>query len=265
MAALQADVQAPRAQELVKHTLALAADRSALAPEAREIRDQLAGWDGRAAPESVGAAAYHVFLERLTRRVLEQQLGPELSRRYAALPQADPEQVVLDLVAAAAQGKSEDAREVAAEAVRAALRETWFQLSYHMGPNRRKWSWGRLHALDFREFVPASPGLIGKRALGPHAYGGNGSTIAAAEYHADEGYGVRVASTFRFAIDTAALDEALIGLAPGTSEHPGHPDYDRGLARWLEGRPELLATSRLFVEEVSPARIVLRPVSRPAP
>jgi hypothetical protein len=119
--------------------------------------------------------------------------------------------------------------------------------------------------LDFREFVPPASGRPGERALGPFAYGGNGSTIAAAEYRAEDDYDVRVASTFRFAIDTAALDEALIGLAPGPSEHPGHPDFARGLERWLEGRPELLATSRLFVEELSPARLTLHPVSSATP
>lgn len=265
MAALQADVQAPRSQELVRQVIALTQPAAALASEAREVLDLLAGWDGRAAPESIGAAAYHVFLERLTRSVLEQQLGPELSRRYAALPQADPEQVVVQLVRAAATGSSHEARTLAADSVRSALRETWFQLSYRMGPNRRKWSWGRLHALDFRSFVPTSPGRLAQSQLGPFAYGGSGSTVAAAEYLPGEDYDVRVASTFRFAIDTAALDEALIGLAPGPSEHPGHPDYDGGLPRWLAGKPALLATSRLLVEEVSPARLALRPVRDPTP
>ncbi len=264
MASLQADVHAPRSQELVRAVLALSEPAAALAPEAREVLDLLASWDGRAAPESIGAAAYHVFLERLTRSVLEQQLGPELSRRYAALPQADPEQVVFQLMRQAAEGSSRDARKRAAETVRATLRETWFQLSYRMGPNRRKWSWGRLHSLAFRTFVPGAPGRLVRSALGPFPYGGSGSTVSAAEYLAGDDYAVRVASTFRFAIDAAALDEALIGLAPGPSEHPGHPDYDGGLARWLAGRPALLATSRLLVEEVSPARLTLRPVRTPA-
>jgi hypothetical protein len=57
----------------------------------------------------------------------------------------------------------------------------------------------------------------------------------------------------------------MIGLAPGPSEHPGHPDYDGGLQRWLAGRPALLATSRLLVEEVSPARLALHPVRGSTP
>jgi len=70
---------------------------------------------------------------------------------------------------------------------------------------------------------------------------------------------VRVASTFRFAVDAAELDEALVGLAPGPSEHPRHVHFASGLQRWLEGRHSLLATSNLQVEEASASRLTLLP------
>ena len=73
----------------------------------------------------------------------------------------------------------------------------------------------------------------------------------AAEYDAPESFAVRVASTFRFAVDTSSLDEALVTLAPGISEHPRHPHFALEVDRWLEGRPPVVATSRLMVEEVS--------------
>jgi hypothetical protein len=73
---------------------------------------------------------------------------------------------------------------------------------------------------------------------------------------------VLLASTYRFAIDTAAMDQALVGLAPGQSEHPRHPHASDGLQRWREGRPGLLVTSPLLVEELSSSRLVLEPVER---
>jgi acyl-homoserine-lactone acylase len=99
----------------------------------------------------------------------------------------------------------------------------------------------------------------GVSGLGPFSFGGNGNSVNAADYAAGESFDVRVASTFRFAIDAAALDEALIGLAPGQSEHPRHVHFTSGLQRWLEGRPSLLATSTLLVEEASASRLTLEP------
>ena len=97
--------------------------------------------------------------------------------------------------------------------------------------------------------------------LGPFAAGGSGSTLNTAEYAEGDDYGVLLASTYRFAIDTAAMDQALVGLAPGQSEHPRHPHASDGLERWREGRSSLLVTSPLLVEELSSARLVLEPVA----
>jgi acyl-homoserine lactone acylase PvdQ len=175
--------------------------------------------------------------------------------------------VVLEMLAAAVGGARDGiGRDPAAvaEAARSALRETWFQLSFRLGPNRGKWSWGRLHPLRFEPFGPSLRSLAQRSELGPFPYGGDGQTINAAEYAPGSRFAVRVASTFRFAIDTGALDEALFSLAPGQSEHPRHPDYAGGVERWLQGRPTLLATSPLLVEESSSARLVLEP-SDPGP
>ncbi len=80
-----------------------------------------------------------------------------------------------------------------------------------------------------------------------------------AEYDLAQPFDVRVASTFRFAIDLARPQEALSSLAPGQSGHPGHPLSVDGVARWLDGRPRLLATSPILVEETAVTRLLLEP------
>jgi penicillin amidase len=146
-------------------------------------------------------------------------------------------------------------------AVRASLREAWLQLSYRLGSNRRKWHWGGLHQLRFRPFGWAASRDAELAELGPFAMGGSGSTVSTAEYAGGDDYDVVLASTFRFAIDTAAMDQSLVALAPGQSEHPRHPHASDGLERWREGRSSLLATSPLLVEELSSSRLVLEPVA----
>jgi len=262
MTALQTDVAMERARELIAIALTFAEASESLGAEGREIVGLLRAWDGRADAVSIGAAAYHVFLERLTWRLLEPTLGEALLKRYLALPQADSDQIVFEIVRDAAAGGEVDgwsAPDTVAAAVRESVREAWFSLSFRLGANRGKWRWGRLHHLAFRPFRQGDR-LVGSGAdLGPFAYGGSAATVSAAEYDRADPFEVRVASTFRFAVDLAAPDQVLITLVPGQSEHPGHPTFDDAVPSWREGRPHLLTTAPLLVQESSRALLLLEP------
>ncbi|MEE9606790.1 MAG: penicillin acylase family protein [Myxococcota bacterium] len=266
-ARLQTDVGTERAPELVALALDLEATDPGSEVEADEVAGLLRAWDGRATAGSSGAAAYHVFVEVLTQHLLGRQLGSELLHRYLALPQVDPDQVVLDMVRSAAEGGGSDGW-TDAERVRAAvqdsLREVWLRLSFRLGPNRSKWYWGRLHRVQFGPFGPTGLKGGGLGPIGPFSYGGSGSTVNAGGYDPGGSFDVRLASTYRFAAETGSLHQSLMALAPGQSEHPHHPHFEDGLERWLEGRPTVLATSRLWVEESSPERLVLERAPDPA-
>ncbi len=262
MAALQLDEGGERPRELVVRALELAAPQGELEREAAEVARILRDWDGQARASSTGAAAYHVFREALTEALLQERLGPDLMGRFLALPQVDPGQIVLEIVrdAGKAPPDSWSNRERVAASVRSSLRETWLRLSYRMGANRRKWTWGRIHVLRFRSLPGLESAMGAPRGLGPFAYGGDDTTVKAAEYDPLRPFDVRVASTVRFAVDTGTLDRALVSIAPGQSEHPGHPHFRDGVEQWLEGRPGLLVTGRLLVEEWSVATLELEPV-----
>jgi len=264
MTALQNDITMERARELIAIALRFAEADDSLGAEGREVVELLRAWDARADAASIGAAAYHVFLERLTRRLLEPALGSELLERYLALPQADPDQVVFEILSDAAAGGEVDGwsdPEVVAAAVRESVREAWFGLSFRLGANRSKWNWGRLHRLEFRPFRRGALFARGAEGLGPFEYGGSVSTVSTAEYGRADPFAVRVASTFRFAVDLAAPDQALTILAPGQSEHPTHPAFDDAVPRWRGGRLHLLATAPILVEELSRSLLVLEPAS----
>lgn len=263
LAALQMDVRSGGAAPLVAGALELVGPPSALGAEAREVAALLGGWDGDARADSVGAAAYHVFLRELVQQLFAERVGPELLARYQALPHANAAHAAGALVAGALRGGEDphrwDAPERVAEAVRRSLRATWLHLSVRVGQNREKWAWGRLHSLLFRPLVPLAPGPRGARGLGPFPYPGDGLSVLAAGYDAARPFEARIASIYRLAVDTGERGHALSSLAPGQSEHPGHPHYSSGLERWLAGRPSLLLTSPLLVEESTAARLVLEP------
>jgi penicillin amidase len=267
VAAFQVDVRMERARALVAAVLEFASLGDEPTPEGQEIAGLLRNWDGRAQPGDTGASVYHVFLGQLTRKLLAPVVGESLAERYLALRQADPDRVVFEIVREAATGEPWDSRwsgERVAIAVRESLRETWFQLSYRLGPNRRRWHWGRLHELSFDAFRAGGPLGNAGSALGPFGFGGSSVTVNAADFDRADPFAVRVASTFRLTVDAGALDQALTSLAPGQSEHPGHIHFADGVPAWLEGRPQLLPTAPLMIEESSRGLLVLEPVQRGA-
>jgi penicillin amidase len=262
LVAMQLDVRSRRAPDLIERALALVGRPSRLDADEAKTAHLLRDWNGSASAQSVGATVYHVFLDQLTRELLGPWLGEDLLERYLAVPQANPREIVSSLLDSAA---SEDAtptelrREEIRAAVHRSLRVTWLRLSVREGPNPDKWHWGRLHELRFRPLYEQGRPRFSGGWLGPFPYPGNGVTVAAGEFDASRPFEPRIASTYRFVVDAAELDEALTSLAPGQSGHSGHPHEYDGIERWLEGRPTLLLTSALLVDEGSVAELVLEP------
>ena len=255
-AELQRDVRSERAGQVIEQALALV-EPSSLAPAEREIAALLQDWDRASDGASRGAAAYHVFQERLLRELLEAPLGQPLLARYVGLGRVRTADLLLGLFGAGSAGGTPFAeRDQIADAVRRSLRGSWLELSAALGTNREKWIWGRLHPLTFRPLLdPAG----GQSALGPFPYPGDPASVQVADYRPLESFAVSTVAGFRFAIDAVALDEALASFAPGQTEHPSDPHRDDALARWLSGEPGLLATSRLVVEELAAERLELAP------
>ncbi len=251
-ATLLSDDHLDRSAALVATALSLAGEPLA-AQEATELARLLREWDGRAAADSVGSSAYHVFLAVLAEELFEARLGEEPLARYLALPGVDLEALVYGVLRDAAAGGADvwSQPDTVRAAVIKSLREAWLALSFEHGPDPRRWVWGSLHELRFRGLARSQP------ELGPFRYGGAPHAVLAAGYSLARPFGVSVAATARFAVDTATLDIALTALAPGQSE----ANADRsGLDGWLAGRFALLATRQLEVEDLSVGKLVLEPV-----
>jgi penicillin amidase len=262
LVSVQGDLLSGGGGELIETALALAGDSESLGAEASEVAKILREWDGKASSGSVGTAVYHVFVDILLRTVFEPEMGEDLLRRYLALTRANPTQLLYQTLAAAKQGRGEtegwsDPGAVR-EAVRRGLRETWIRMSVQLGANREKWIWGRLHTLRFAPLW--REGWAGQDdGFGPFPYEGDGSSVRIAEYQPLESFDTRVVSGYRFIVDTADLDQALTSLAPGQSEHPGHPHSTDRLVRWRQNQPALLSTNPLVLAASTSARLELEP------
>lgn len=254
------DDVAQRASRVVASVLGLARQFGRLPIEAEEIATLLERWDGRMAADSAGAAAYELLIEHLLENLLRTQFGPELFERYLAAPHVRPqfsiERLVLRAAAVRGSGGWTDQVRVG-EAARTGLRQTWISLNHRMGPSRNGWSWGRVHRLRFTPFGTDTIAL-GKFDKSFPAHG-SGQTLALSRHRPGSDFDVELAGLYRVAMDLAASDRLVSSLAPGQSEHPGHPHFADGLGRWSASRLSLFATSRLVIEEAGTDRLVLEP------
>ena len=261
-ARVQDDVSANLDPQLVAALLRLAGTTPELSPEASEVADLLRSWDGVAGTDSRGAVAFQLLIGHLLDESLL-PIGSQLMDRYLSVPGVEATALVENIVVGAARSGREGGwtdPEAVSAAVRESLRRTWMSLSYRLGHNRERWTWGRLHTITFEPFGGPHTGVaVGDSDLGPFPMGGQAASVARAVPDR-ETFATRRASTYRMAVDLASPDRMLTALAPGQSEHPAHSHFDDGVAPWREGRPSLVVTSSFLLEEAAVERLVLEPL-----
>ncbi len=256
------DLSGGQAQEVVPALLRLSQQGGRLRPEAREVAQMLARWDGDVGAASQGAAVYAVFMEHFSSALFRERFGDALYARYTTLPHTHlisvAEAVVVASDRAARPGGWTDLQDVS-DAVRSSLRHTWLSLSQRLGPARDRWVFGELQKLMLRPFAPAAAGRdapsLPALSLPADAYHLDGF-----EYDARAGgYPVGAAAIYRFGVDLAARDRNVGMLLPGQSEHPRHPHYDDGFVRWHDRSGPLVFTKRLFDRGDGGAALALEP------
>ena len=272
LSTLQGDVKSETALKVWNQALGLIGPTDGLSSGAQNIRELITNWDGHSSADSVGATAYHVFEDYLVEAYFKEWLGKELYEQYRDLDRADLRYPLRDQLAFlvvppeelnnAQEGFLQE-RNRMQEAIGESVKKTWNWLSVRVGANRKEWRWGGVHRLNF---YPFQRGLTAHReasqqgVLGPFALKGDGETVFAAEFSAQRKFGVRVASVYRFAVDAGQSALALSSLAPGQSEHSGHPHYQDGVEGWALGQPRLLVTDQLLIDEMTAARLVIEPI-----
>jgi len=211
---------------------------------ARRIHQLLLDWDGSTATDSVGASVYHAFVQRLTRRLLNERLGARLDLVTGTpgddLASAEPlPGVLLARFADRVRHEWEPAE------IHAALEETWSWLSVEVSPNPARWGWGSLHQLRLEHsFERLGSGLLAgvghQLGRGPLAVPGDADSIWSMHGQGAPLRFAGVGPAMRYAVDLGDVDHALVGLAGGQSGHPGDARYDDALADWLRGAPRPL-------------------------
>ncbi len=206
-------------------------------PGAR-VQKILLEWEGDTEMDSLGVSVYHVFRQRLARRLLEARLEEQTAEEVARASEPLPGVVLAQFLDRVGPREGQ-------AVVERALEETWSWLRVHVSSNPRKWTWGQIHRLRLQhDFERLGNGLMrwfGRRlGRGPFPVPGDADSVWTMHSQSVPTVDIGVGPAFRYAVDLADVDHACFGLAGGQSGHPRAAHYDDGLRDWLRGLPRPL-------------------------
>jgi penicillin amidase len=207
-------------------------------PKASEAMSFLEGWDRQVAADSAGAAVYEVFLNEWVRALLEDEVGGNLFY-YHHIPFKKYliQDVILDRPESGLwDRKDTPEKEGPQEILEMALAATIDFLEGELGANRKSWSWGRLHSIEWRHAGATSGFTRMLLNVGPFPVGGDPTTLNCNTYVSTRGeYRPVHIPNLRMVAPLADLDGMQILATVGQSGQPGHPHYDDMARPWLEG------------------------------
>jgi penicillin amidase len=255
---MQMDVYSLQAEALLPKVLAYAyADK-----EAAEAAEALKGWDRQVRAASREAAVYEVFLTEFVRALLGDELGDDLFYYYHVMfKQYLIQDVILDRPDSGLwDRKDTPQKEGPREILEMALSATVRTLEAKLGTNRRNWSWGRLHPVEWRHAGATSRFKSRLLNSGPFPADGDGTTlnantpiVARGEYRA-----IHIPA-LRMVVSMDDLDGMQIIAPMGQSGQPGHRHYDDLVRRWLEGSLVDLPFNRERVDDSAKFVLTLNP------
>ncbi|MBK9051904.1 MAG: penicillin acylase family protein [Chloroflexi bacterium] len=216
-----------------------------LPAEAQQALDILDRWGGWMGPDQAGPVVYTVFMQRFTRLLLQNELGSPLFDRLVG---AGPNEffaptnefygrltpVLLDLL------ENPHSLWLSAEQrprlLVQALAETMHECGRLLGPDTRRWQWGRLHGLRFNHALGAVRPLNRLFNQGPFPTGGDTDTVNQTAMRFDRPYETNAqAVSYRQIVQPGDWDQSVAMYAPGQSGAWGNKQYSDMIKPWLNG------------------------------
>lgn len=286
---LQNDVHDKAADKLrdvlKKREPAIRGHLATAAPEARisgeSALKMLSRFDGDMDKDSASAALYAIFLNRLTRDVFLDELGPEDSSAWQSF-------MLANAITYSAQQdhmlgredspfwddvRTPEHREDKAEIFALALANAWQQASNMMGSDPTRWKWGDIHtytwesgATKMKPFLPFAPrqavnALSGFLDRGPYPASGSTNTVNVAGYTIGDDFKVWNVPAMRMVVDFSQTEPLYLINSGGQSSNPASPHYADGIELYLSGRNRRMSFHDAdLVNQQFSEKLVLKPL-----
>jgi penicillin amidase len=243
---LQNDITSIPARRLV----ALLAPLTAEDPVTKAALSLLRAWDGVEAADSPQAALMEVWISRHLGRAF---LAAVLPRNAAETIRTPDVGVMLD---ALEKGATKHQNTLLLSTLAAAYKET----EKLLGPNAKKWQWGKLHHTfpEHSLLGIVDEDLRRKLQVGPLPKSGGPFTPNQSGYRTTD-FRQTGGPSFRLVVDVGNWDNSRAVNFPGQSGNPDDPHYRDLQEMWLNGEYFPLLYTRSAIEKETKERITLVP------
>ncbi len=197
-------------------------------------------WDGNSSLNSTGALIYHVFSLKLLRNLFDEPSDEDFNRycavnsswralyRFTELPGHE----VWDI-------KKTSVKEQMPDVVLLTFKETIKELREKYSDDVSKWTWGKLHQIEFIHPLGSKGGVLGKLFnLGPFPVEGSYNSVNNfRRMGCDKGFSVRAGPSTRVVVNFEDTEKSLGGLPLGISGHFRSPYFSNERKPFLAGKP----------------------------
>ncbi|RCJ25822.1 peptidase S45 [Nostoc sp. ATCC 43529] len=206
-------------------------------PRLQAAQKLLQNWDLQLGMTSPAAALFEVFWKHL----LADTFHDQLPKRYFPSGGDRWYAVVANLVKQPNSSwwdnrntpKIENRDQILQESFTKAVDE----LERIQGKDPKNWNWGKLHTVTFRHATLGKSGVAPIEALfnrGAFATAGNGETVNANRWKANQSFEVTDIPSLRMIVDLGNLDNSLGIHTPGQSGHAFHRHYKDMVDPWCQ-------------------------------
>lgn len=206
----------------------------------------LRDWDGDGSAASQGMAVYQVMVLSILKELLEPVLGQELAGEYLGSP-TNPLAVtaghtgryttwLVNLLEQPECFSGLSHPKPLAEVLDAGLTEAARYLEQRLGPDAKRWSWGRLHRLVFQHALGINRVLGGFFNSPSVAMGGDTDTVFQTAVIPHQAFAQSWCPSWRQVVDLARPEQGRTVIATGQSGHPASRNYMDQFPLWQSGK-----------------------------
>ncbi|MDP8225702.1 MAG: penicillin acylase family protein [Candidatus Lernaella stagnicola] len=223
-------------------------------------------WDLKATADSAGAALFNVAFDELAKKMLADEMGPDLYRAYTSTHMTN------GMLAAILRQKdspfhdsvNSKQRETWEITYRRALSAAYAKLQQELGPDPALWQWGDVHMLTIAHPLGSQSALADSVNIGPVPHGGGNDTIWASFFRVGSGdFHTTAGPAYRHIVDMKNPAYSWLVLDTGNWGRPLTDYYDDQYELWRRGEYALGLMDRGDIEEHVMGVLVLEPAKLP--
>lgn len=247
---IQNDVNCLQAKEFCKYLFDAYKDSLNMNQDEKNCIGVLKKWDYEMKAYSNAATIFSEFEIQLYKNIYKDKLGGELFENYIFIkniPVRNTSKLLKEngswmFDIQGVSGKPENKNEILKKSFRDAIEalKIKFQSS-----DVNKWLWGELHKVEIRHPLGIVQALSPILNIGPYEIGGNGTTIANAEYSFSNSlktteFAVYLGASMRFIADMSDSKNYYSILSTGESGQPQQPNYNDQTRLWVNGEYKIV-------------------------